>query len=315
MAEITINNEILASVRDKVVVVTGGANGIGAATVISYFHAGAHIFFGDWDEKSGVALEVSLATGSNPNGGSATFLRLDVRDYENQLKLFDTAVAKHGRVDQAVYSAGIAEPADWLSPEKFTLEGIKEVPKPLVDLIEINLIGSLYFTRIALAYFQQNSTHQDAVSKSITLVASAAGFKESSGLVAYSGSKHGMVGMVRSLRILTLPKFNVRINAICPWATDTAMVAGAVHLWHQNSLPLNSAEDIARIIQQVAADPAHNGKVVYCAGGIFVDIDEGINRTEPQWLGEKLAADLNRGQVMLGAGADWSTLGNTEQGI
>jgi NAD(P)-dependent dehydrogenase (short-subunit alcohol dehydrogenase family) len=175
-----------------------------------------------------------------------------------------------------------------------------QVPQPLVDLLDINLVGCLYFTRIALAYLQQNRSPQDAVSKSITLVSSCAGFKESPGLVAYSASKHGIIGLVRALRLLTVPQFNVRINAICPWATDTAMIAGAVNLFHQNKIPLNTAEDVARIIQQVGAGPEYHGKAIYCSGGIGVDIEEGINTTEPLWLGEKHAADLNRGQNILG---------------
>jgi NAD(P)-dependent dehydrogenase (short-subunit alcohol dehydrogenase family) len=106
----------------------GGANGIGGAAVSSYFHAGAHVFFGDWDEKNGVALEKSLElSAASGKSGSANFLKLDVRDYENQLKLFNAALNKHGRVDEAIYSAGISEPGGWLSPDKLTLEGIKEV--------------------------------------------------------------------------------------------------------------------------------------------------------------------------------------------
>ena len=107
----------------------GGANGIGAATVTRFYHSGAHVFFSDWDEKSGLALEKTLQASSEPGDGTCCFTRVNVQDYQAQLALFDSAYKKHGRVDMAVYSAGINEMAaagSIVSP-KNNLETVKEV--------------------------------------------------------------------------------------------------------------------------------------------------------------------------------------------
>lgn len=140
----------------------------------------------------------------------------------------------------------------------------------------------------------------DRDDKSITLVSSIAGFKESPGLFAYSASKHGVMGLMRSLRGYLPSTFNVRINVVCPWATDTEMLGGVRDLWRQNSLPMNSPGDVARIILQCAADESIHGKAVYVADGQGFDIEEGLDATEPIWLGKKQAEELARGQEVLG---------------
>lgn len=81
----------------------------------------------------------------------------------------------------------------------------------------------MYFARLALAHlkekqeFDPQTTTATSItsSKCITLVSSVAGFKESPGLFAYSAAKHGVMGLMRSLRPYTAPLYGVRVNAIC----------------------------------------------------------------------------------------------------
>jgi hypothetical protein len=65
-------------------------------------------------------------------------------------------------------------------------------------------------------------------------------------------------------------------------------------------MPLNTPVDVAKYIIQVTASPATHGKALFVTGGKAVDIEEGINRLEPQWLGEKNSRELNVGQEILG---------------
>lgn len=65
-------------------------------------------------------------------------------------------------------------------------------------------------------------------------------------------------------------------------------------------MPMNTPSDVARYIIQVAADERTHGKALFVTGGTAVDIEEGLNRTEPVWLGEKNSRELNEGQVILG---------------
>ncbi len=105
----------------------GGAQGIGAATVQLLWDLGAHVFFGDWDERQGQELEHGLAARQSPSGGSAHFVRLDVREYDSQLALFDLAFQAHNRVDVAISCAAVAEPGGLFEPENLNLETVRIV--------------------------------------------------------------------------------------------------------------------------------------------------------------------------------------------
>ena len=105
---------------------------------------------------------------------------------------------------------------------------------------------------------------------------------------------------MRALRPFTAPLYGVRVNVICPWATDTQLLSGVRDAWVKNDMPMNQPEDVARYIIQVTAEPSTHGKALFVTGGNAVDIEEGLNRTEPEWLGERNSRELNAGQVILG---------------
>lgn len=155
------------------------------------------------------------------------------------------------------------------------------------------------FSRMALAYMKA-SPKDDSTSRSIVLVSSIAGITEAPGLFAYSTAKHGVIGLMRALRPYTPLRYGVRVNAICPWATDTQLLAGVKDKWVQEKLPLNQPADVAGMILQCAADPSLNGRSVFVAGGKGIDTEEGYDRTQGQWMGEQLAEEWNRGQHVLG---------------
>lgn len=85
-----------------------------------------------------------------------------------------------------------------------------------------------------------------------------------------------------------------------PWATDTQLLSGVRAEWVKNNMPLNTPSDVAKYIIQVTAEPTTHGKALFVTGGNAVDIEEGLNRTEPTWLGEKNSRELNAGQAILG---------------
>ncbi|KAK5455139.1 hypothetical protein LTS15_005859 [Exophiala xenobiotica] len=311
MAEIKVDQATLGSVNGKVVVLAGGAQGIGAATVTQLYQSGAHVFFGDWDDKKGPNLAEDLKSTSQ-SAGSVTYTKVNVRDYQSLLSLFDAAYTKHGQIDMAICCAAVTERTGYWEPDKLNLES---TPTGITDVIDINLNGTLYFARLAVAYLKekhsfdkQSSTAENITSpKCITLVSSVAGFKESPGLFAYSAAKHGVMGLMRALRPFTPQLYGLRVNAICPWATDTQLLSGVRAEWTKNNMPMNTPEDVAKYVIQVTADPKAHGKALFVTGGNAVDIEEGLNRTEPEWLGKKNSRELNEGQVILGLGMDWGT--------
>jgi NAD(P)-dependent dehydrogenase (short-subunit alcohol dehydrogenase family) len=132
MAAIPFSQNTLDSLSGKVVVLTGGAQGVGAATVQMAYDAGAHVFFGDWADNKGRAVEeaVKASKGSSNSPGSVTFQKVDVREYASQLALFDAAFAAHGRVDVAISCAAVAEPPGYFEPENLDLESVRQVSQP-----------------------------------------------------------------------------------------------------------------------------------------------------------------------------------------
>ncbi|KAK7719427.1 hypothetical protein SLS63_010064 [Diaporthe eres] len=251
MAEIHFSDEDAKALRDRVVVLTGGAQGIGAAAVSLYHSHGAHVYFGDWDEAKGKAVVQELY--SKNTGGSVHFQKLDVRNYDSQLALFDTPFKDHGRVDVAVSCAAVKEQGGWFEPED-------------LDLASVRLVT---------------------------------GITEAPGLFAYSTAKHGVIGLMRALRPWAPLRYGVRVNALCPWATDTQLL-GVKEKWVKEKMPLNTPTDVGKIILQCSADRGLNGKAVFITGGRFFDTEEGVDRTLPQWMGEQNAKDFLKGQELLG---------------
>ncbi|EMC97807.1 hypothetical protein BAUCODRAFT_573830 [Baudoinia panamericana UAMH 10762] len=294
-----------ASLKDKVVVLTGGALGVGASLVRILHSAGAHIFFGDLLDEPGQALEKEL---SKDGKSRAKFVHCDVTQYLDNVRLFETAYAECGRIDHAIANAGLGEQGNMFDPE-LTPESVKEEPVKSVKVADVNLKGPLYFARLASVYLRQQSS-QDGTStdKSLTLVSSVAGFREDPGLYVYVASKHGVLGLMRSLRVyVQLPaKPNpIRTNAICPWMTRTRLVAGIESTWEAAGLPSNSAEDVARVIVGVLADGNLSGGTMYIEGGRAWNIEQGLLKTRREWLGERQEAELDRGTELMGGGGHW----------
>lgn len=179
--------------QDKVVVLTGGALGVGSQVVRQAHAAGAHVFFGDVLDEAGKALQDELDSES----AIVRYLHCDVTSYQETLALFEEAYRSCGRVDHAIANAGIGEQGNIFDPG-LTLESVREEPKAGVRVVDVNLKGELYFARIASVYLRQGD--QKPMDKSLTLVSSVAGFREDPGLYVYVPSKHGVLGLMRSLR-------------------------------------------------------------------------------------------------------------------
>ncbi|GAM42084.1 3-hydroxyacyl-CoA dehydrogenase [Talaromyces pinophilus] len=289
------------SLQDKVIVLTGGAKGIGQSLVELCVQHGAYVCFGDIDEKSG--RDVQDAVNEAQDLPRARFVAVDVTNYQSVLVLFKTALSWHGRIDHVIANAGVVERGNWFDPA-LTVESVEEVPSSTV--LDVNLLGCLYCARIATVYLRQNRSENE--DRSLTLVSSVAGFKESPGIFVYQASKHGVLGLMRSLRkYISLPTtHNIRVNAICPWMTETGMVAGIEEAWHKANLPTNRPLDVAKVIAGVVSSAGLNGTSMYVEGGRAWEIERNLDRLQPQWLGEEPSKSLEKGQAVLGDGMDWT---------
>lgn len=310
MSAFNWNSKNTGQLKDKVVVLTGnnktsklnsvcssqytgGANGIGAEAVKLFSQNGAKVVFGDIDATTGSTLAGSL------NSPDVHFLPLDVTNYASILALFQKAFELYARVDICVSNAGIVERPGWFEPSH-DLTSIQTAPSTAV--LDINLTGTLYFARIAAVYLRQNAIQ--GMDKSLVLLSSVAGFEESPGLFVYQATKHGVIGLMRSLRKY-LPnaykETSIRVNCICPWATKTAMTETFSAQWEEAQLPMNSALDVAQTIVGVASDTTVDGESVYVEGGNSWLFEENLRRLQPQWLGQSAYDNLMKGQAFLGA--------------
>lgn len=333
MAAFKPNAAALAQLTDKVIVLSGGAAGIGAATVRLLHGAGAHVFFGDVNESAAHELISSLGAPNRP-----VFVNCNASIYSDTVALFKTAFWEFGRVDHAIANAGLMERPGWFDAGLSLAEVEIE---PSTAVIDVNLTGVLYFARVACAYLSQGPNRD----RSLTLVSSVAAFEESPGLFVYQASKHGVLGLLRALRLHAPHAFGVRVNAVCPWMTLTSMVSGIEAGWKKAGLPVNTPEDIAMVIaglgsanhtagpgmlisgEQAGNDSRRlegtyntsayawgeaegisgvNGRAIYVEGGRAWDIEEGLAYTQPFWLGRGPTERLVEGQKVLASGQDWT---------
>jgi NAD(P)-dependent dehydrogenase (short-subunit alcohol dehydrogenase family) len=190
----------------KVVLVTGGASGIGLACVKTFAQAGAKVVIADRQREPALAAIAIL-----PASSSATFVEVDVAVPDSAQAMVDAVVAKFGRLDIAINNAGIG--GNRTPTAAFSLEAWHQT-------ININLSGVFYCLRAELPVMIKQG------GGAIVNLASILGSRGLAGSPAYTASKHGVVGLTRTAAI-DHAKDKVRINAIGPGFIETPMIARA----------------------------------------------------------------------------------------
>jgi NAD(P)-dependent dehydrogenase (short-subunit alcohol dehydrogenase family) len=241
--------------------VTGGASGLGAATVRRLVGAGANVVIADVREDTGEALAGEL-------GERALFAKTDVTDADSMGQAVQTAVAHFGGLHILVNCAGIGIAERVLG---------KNGPHDLAAfnrVIQVNLIGSFNALRLAAAAMAENAPNDEGERGVIISTASVAAFEGQIGQAAYSASKGGIVG-------LTLPaarelaRSGIRVLAIAPGLFDTPLLAGLpeaarVSLGQQVPFPprLGRPEEYAQLVQAIVENPMLNGETIRLDGAI-----------------------------------------------
>ena len=192
-------------VKDKVVIVTGAGSGIGKATAKHFAYHGAKVVVSDinLDKAKKVADEIVT------NFGESLPIKANVANYEEVQNLIQHTVSAYGRLDVMVNNAGIG-PKQLLKTAKYTLEDWDSV-------IAVNQTGVFYCMKLALQQMLEQGFGN------IVNVASLAGLKASLNNISYSASKFAVVGMTKSAA-LEYAKTGIRINAVCPGYTESALL-------------------------------------------------------------------------------------------
>ena len=193
--------------QDRVAVITGGAQGIGAATARLFVAEGAAVVLGDIrdDLAQGLVAELTAA------GGRATYYHCDVRRADEVEGLIQGAVGSFGGVDCLVNNAGIAPALSTLATSLTDWE----------QVIGINLTGPWLCARAAIPVMIQRG------GGAIVNLASTAGLVGFPNLAAYCASKGGLVQLTRAMALDCAPN-HIRVNAVCPGHTRTPMGDGFI---------------------------------------------------------------------------------------
>lgn len=195
----------MTNFKDKVVLVTGAASGIGKQTALIYGEKGAKIVVSDIDEEKGKEVARNIST----MNGEAIFVKADVANYDAVQSLIQTSIQHFGRLDIAVNNAGIG-PSKTAKTDQHGVEDWNRV-------IAVNQTGVFYCMKLEL---QQMLKQGNGV---IVNVASVAGLKGLPNNLAYTASKHAVVGMTKTAA-LEYARKNIRINAVCPVFTNSPML-------------------------------------------------------------------------------------------
>ncbi|MEM7351394.1 MAG: 3-hydroxyacyl-CoA dehydrogenase [Acidobacteriota bacterium] len=198
--------------NETVALVTGGASGLGEATIRQLVAAGSRAVIVDLDSERGTALAAEL-------GDGVAFAQADVADPESVSQAVDVATGM-GELRIAVSCAGIGPAAKVVgrdgSPHDFEL---------FRKVITVNLLGTFNVLRLAAAAMAKNEPNTDGERGVVINTASVAAYEGQIGQVAYASSKGGVLGMTLPAA-RDLMKTGVRVVTIAPGTFDTPLLAG-----------------------------------------------------------------------------------------
>jgi len=246
---------------DCVALVTGGASGLGEATVREVLSAGGRAVILDRPQSAGQQLARDL-------GDAAIFAAADVTNEAEVAAAVQQGVARFGTVHIAVNCAGVGAAMKTVS---------KQGPMPLEifsKVIEINLIGTFNVLRLAAAQMSKNTPNAEGERGVIINTASVAAFDGQIGQAAYAASKGGVVSLTLPVA-RDLASVGIRVMTIAPGTFDTPMLAMLPEAQRQAlaaQIPfpprLGRPTEFAMLARQIVENPMLNGETIRLDGAL-----------------------------------------------
>lgn len=248
-------------IEGKGVLVTGGASGLGEATVRLFHSCGAGVVIADQDQQAGSRLAQDL-------GPRADFVCIDVTDPAGARRAVEQVVARWKGLHVLVQCAGVVLVEKVLGREDpHDLERFRRV-------VEVNLVGTFNLLRLAAESMKNNPPQGDGERGVVVNTASIAAFEGQIGQVAYAASKAGVIG-------LTLPaarelgRHGIRVVTVAPGIFDTPMMASLPDPVRQalaREIPfpsrLGRPAEFALLVRHIVENPLLNGTTLRLDGGL-----------------------------------------------
>lgn len=246
---------------DVVAVVTGGASGLGEATVRCLAEGGARISILDLNPDRGEQLASEL-------GKDAFFCKADVTDEATVKAAIDKTMNAFGAIHVAVNCAGIGAPAKMLG---------KEGPVPMDvfnRVIQINLIGTVHVIRLAAEQMVKNSPNEEGERGVIINTSSGASFEGQIGQASYSASKAAINGMTLTIA-REFAQHGIRVMTIAPGLFHTPLLMGLPDkvldaLGEMVPFPsrLGKPVEFGILARHIVENPMLNGEVIRLDGAL-----------------------------------------------
>jgi NAD(P)-dependent dehydrogenase (short-subunit alcohol dehydrogenase family) len=241
--------------------VTGGASGLGEATVRRLLGAGAQVVIADVNEAAGEALATQL-------GENARFVKTDVTSEDSMRSAVEAAASLGNGLRVLVNCAGIAIAEKVIG--KDTTHDLNRFAK----VIQVNLVGVFNAIRLGAEAMQRNEPDAEGERGVIINTASVAAFDGQIGQAAYSASKGGIVSMTLPIA-RELARYGIRVLSIAPGIFDTPMLAGLPEptrqsLGQQVPFPprLGRPDEYAALVQSIVENTMLNGETIRLDGAI-----------------------------------------------
>jgi NAD(P)-dependent dehydrogenase (short-subunit alcohol dehydrogenase family) len=228
--------------KNKTVIITGAASGIGKAAAELFAAKGANVIVSDIQESEGVKVVKDIVA----KGGVASFFKTDVSKPEEMEALVNFALKTYGKLDSAINNAGIGGEINPIAD--MSIEGWQKV-------IGVNLNSLFYGMKYQIQAMLKNG------SGSIVNISSILGSVGFAGSAAYTSAKHGVVGLTQTAA-LEYSAQNVRINAVGPGFIETPLLS-ALDMEMKKQLAalhpigrIGKSEEVAELIYWLASDKA-----------------------------------------------------------
>lgn len=256
----------MTDMKSKVVIVTGGAAGIGKATALRFGQAGARVAVWDMSEEAGQAVAAEIAAG----GGEAGFWKVNVAETASVQAGMDGVIARWGRVDVLVNNAGIVRDGLLVKWKDGQLAGTMS-DEAWEAVIGVNLKGPFLCTRAAVP-------HMIAQGGGVVLsTSSVVGLYGNFGQTNYAATKGGLITMTKTWA-RELGKYNIRVNAVAPGFIATEILKSMPEKVLEAMVAktplgrMGKPEDIAEAFLWLASDAASfvHGTVLSVDGGLVL---------------------------------------------